>query len=391
MAKRKNGEGTWGTKTIKGNKYQFYRNVNGKYFYGKTIKEIKEKIKQYEEKESTNIPEEKDIKKMCFGDYILTWLKDKKNLSIKENTIIGYENCIMGQIIKYEAFNLNGIQVGTLTTDILQNYYNSLTNHYTKSTIKKNYAIISQCIKYGNKRKHFAETIDLDDIVLPHDDVVIKKKREISFLTDDDMKKIYKESKRVNVPGFNWGGKIGESTYGNNANLIVFILYTGLRVSEAIGLQWNNVDIQNKKITVINNATLKGKNSSTKTPSGTRTIPLNDIAFEIINIENKLNPSHNDNDYVFITKNGGKIASRHNINRTLQKMINRAGCSVDKLSPHELRHSFGSALLRKGVDIKIVSKLLGHKDITVTYNVYIHILNEQEVTAINILNDINKI
>lgn len=391
MSKRKNGEGTWGTKTIKGNKYQFYRNVNGKYFYGKTTKEIKDKIKQYEEKESINTPEEKDIKKMCFGDYILTWLKDKKNLSIKENTIIGYKNCVMGQIIKYEGFNLNGIQVGTLNTDILQSYYNSLVNYYTKSTIKKNYAIISQCIKYGNKRKHFTKTIDLDDIILPHDDVVIKKKKEIHFLTDNDMKKIYEESKRVNTPGFNWGGKIGEPTYGNNANIIVFILYTGLRISEAIGLQWNNVDIENRKITVTNNATLKGKNSSTKTPSGTRTIPLNDTALEIINIENKLNPSHNDDEYVFITKNGSKIASRQNINRTLQNMIARSGCSVDKLSPHELRHSFGSALLRKGVDIKIVSKLLGHKDITVTYNVYIHVLKEQEITAINVLNDINKI
>lgn len=205
------------------------------------------------------------------------------------------------------------------------------------------------------------------------------------------MKKIYEESKRINVPGFNWGGKIGEPTYGNNANIIVFILYTGLRISEAIGLQWNEVDIDNKKIKVTNNATIKGKNSSTKTPSGTRIIPLNDIALEIINIENKLNPSHNINDYVFITKNGGQIASRQNINRTLQNMVVRAGCSVNKLSPHELRHSFGSALLRKGVDIKIVSKLLGHKDITVTYNIYIHILKEQEITAINMLNDINKI
>ena len=43
MAKRKNGEGTWGEKTIKGIKYRFFRNTEGKYFYGKTDKEIKEK------------------------------------------------------------------------------------------------------------------------------------------------------------------------------------------------------------------------------------------------------------------------------------------------------------------------------------------------------------
>lgn len=52
---------------------------------------------------------------------------------------------------------------------------------------------------------------------------------------------------------------------------------------------------------------------------------------------------------------------------------------LDKLTPHELRHTFGSLLIKKGVDIKVVSKLLGHKDISVTYNIYIHVLQEQEI------------
>ena len=62
--------------------------------------------------------------------------------------------------------------------------------------------------------------------------------------------------------------------------------------------------------------------------------------------------------------------------------MSRAGCSLDKLTPHELRHTFGSLLIKKGVDIKVVSKLLGHKDISVTYNIYIHVLQEQEIEAI---------
>ena len=216
------------------------------------------------------------------------------------------------------------------------------------------------------------------------------------------MNKLYIESKRVNTNGFNFGGKIGAPTYGNNANLLMFIMFTGLRIGEAIDLQWKDLDLseKNPKVSVTSSSvTLKNRDgdtkkkyinssSSTKTTSGNRTIPLNKQALEIIEIEKNLNTKHKKDDYVFITENGGKIKSRQNVNRTLSNMMTRAGCSISTCTPHELRHSFGSALLKNGVDIKVVSQLLGHKDISITYNVYIHILEEQKIDAINSLNNI---
>lgn len=398
MAKRKNGEGTWGEKTIKGIKYRFFRNTEGKYFYGKTDKEIKEKIKKYEKSSSTP-KEDKEIQKQTFGEYVLDWLLTKKKTGVKRNTTDGYEACINGQLLKYKHFNLADLQVGTIDTDTIQEYYTSLADHYSKSTIDKNYAILSQCIKYGNKRNHFKEIIDMDEIEKPHEDIIKKQERELHFLNDEDMKKLYDESKRVNVPGFNFGGKIGSYTYGNNANVIIFILHTGLRISEAIELKWENVDLVNKKIYVKKNAAnIKDRetgekvntSSSTKSKKSTRIIPLNDIAIEILQYELTLYEEYK-SEYVFVTDNGDKIKSRQNINRTLRAMVIRSRCSVPDLTPHELRHSFGSALLRKGVDIKIVSNLLGHSQISITYNIYIHILEEQEIDAVNALNEINKI
>lgn len=398
MAKRKNGEGTWGTKTIKGITYKFYRNPEGKYFYGKTEKEIKEKIKKYNPLKNVN----KDIKKESFGDYVLDWLLQIKNTEIKRHTIDGYEDCINGQLINYTNYNLSDIQVGALTTEHFIKYYASLAEHYSRATIKKNYAILSQCIKYGNKKEHFSSNIDLEEIKIPHEDYVKNKKKEIQFLSQEDMGKLYAESKRVNVEGFNFGGKIGESTYGNNANLLMFIMFTGLRVSEAIDLQWKDLDVSPDSPKVyVRSSAVKLKNrdaksgkkyvdasSSTKTSSGHRIVPLNKQALEIVEIENALNPKHKDDDYVFITKNGERIKSRQNINRTLKNMMTRANCSIETCTPHELRHSFGSALIKNGVDIKVVSQLLGHKDISVTYNVYIHILEEQKVEAIKSLDNL---
>lgn len=393
--RRKNGEGSWGTKIINGFEYQYYRDKNRHYFYGKTVKEINEKRKKFEKKNKLSA-DDKDIRKQEFGDYVKAWLLEKKKLSVKRNTTDGYEDCITGQLLNCKWDNLARIQVGDLQTSDLINYYSSLSQHYSRGTIKKNYAIISQCIKYGNKHGHFSQNIDLEEIVIPNEDIIKKKKKEIRFLTEEDIEKFCKEARRINQKGFCFG-KLGEPTYGNNAYLLMFILFTGLRVSEAIELQWGDININEKYFTVSKHAAVvKDRESgsrisastSTKTKAGYRSIPLSKKAMEIIRYEDSLNPKHQDSDYVFITRNGDKVKSRQNINRTLCNIMSRAGCSIEDCSPHELRHTFGSILIKHGVDIKVVSELLGHQDISVTYNVYIHILNEQKVSAINMLDDV---
>lgn len=52
---------------------------------------------------------------------------------------------------------------------------------------------------------------------------------------------------------------------------------------------------------------------------------------------------------------------------------------------HTLRHTFGSTLLRRGVPIEVVSKLMGHANITITYTKYIHVLQEQEAKAMEMV------
>lgn len=400
MAKRRNGEGTWGTKTVNGITYKFYKNPDGKYFYGKTNKEINEKRKKYEEQIQTSLSAaDEDIRKQEFGEYALAWLMDQKKMDLKRNTLDGYENCINGQLIKYTKNRLSRKQVGTLTTKDFIRYYSSLADNYTRGTIKKNYAILSQCVEYGNENNHFQEHINFNKIKLPNEDIIEKKKREIQFLTDDDVDKFCKEAVRVNTKGFNFGGKIGEPTYGNNAYLLMFIIFTGLRISEAIELQWGDINLEEKYFNVTKTAvTVKDRKtnksistkSSTKTRSGYRSIPLSKKALDILEYEDKLNPNHKKTDYVFITQNGDKIKSRQNVNRTLKNIMSRAGCSIDECTPHELRHTFGSLLIKHGVDIKVVSELLGHKDVTITYNIYIHILNEQKASAITVLDDVFK-
>lgn len=57
----------------------------------------------------------------------------------------------------------------------------------------------------------------------------------------------------------------------------------------------------------------------------------------------------------------------------------------DSVSLHTLRHTFGSTLIRNKVDVSVVSKLMGHANIMVTYNKYIHVINEEKAKAMELV------
>jgi integrase len=188
--------------------------------------------------------------------------------------------------------------------------------------------------------------------------------------------------------------------YGNNAKIIVLIMYTGLRISEALGLKWSDVDFKNKQLHVrrnlssVKNRDDKDNNGKSKVlvettlkrDSSRRTIPLADRAIEVLKYLKEHSKSDGKDGYVCTSENGTS-ASQRNITRTLHAMLLRGECEVEKCGLHSLRHSFGSYLIANNVDVSVVSRLLGHKNIMVTYNIYIHVLKQSQIDAINLFNE----
>ncbi len=78
----------------------------------------------------------------------------------------------------------------------------------------------------------------------------------------------------------------------------------------------------------------------------------------------------------------------NSISNALKMLIKKAKCDYPDYTIHGLRHTYGSLLIHKGVDIKIVSELLGHSDVAFTYNVYIGVLKEDKIKAVEVLNDL---
>ena len=390
--KRKKGEGSWGKKTINGIEYQRYRKIyNGitKEFYGRTVKEVKEKIKEFEERNM--YVKRTDIQKQTFGEYLENWFKNIRVYEVESSTYLRNEQTINYHIKDSSLYNAQMVNVDF---ELCQSLINKLSEKYSRSTISKVYVILNMCFNHALTKGHIGEN-PMMKVKMPKESSLVKKKKEAKWLSSSDVEKIVLEAERVNTREFRIRGKVGERVYGVNAYYIILIIYTGLRIGELMALTWNDIDFKNKTLNV-NKSRAKGMIDGKtilyikdpKSESGTRTIPLSDRAIYALNKIKEYSSKFNlnsDNDLIVANTN-----SESNITRTINRMLFRAGCETEKCGLHALRHTFGSLLLEKGVDLKTISYLLGHSDITVTANIYLHVTREQAVNSIEVLNKVNE-
>jgi integrase len=126
--------------------------------------------------------------------------------------------------------------------------------------------------------------------------------------------------------------------------IITFALNTGMRQGEILALQWQDVDFYRGTLVV-----MKSKNRER------RTIPLNNIVFELLSEKRAAGGKDGP---VFVTGRGNPLKVRY-LARTFTKARNRAGLTDFRF--HDLRHTFASRLVQRGIDLYKVQRLLGHK------------------------------
>ena len=386
--KRKKGEGSWGKKIINGIEYQRYRKIyNGitKEFYGRTVKEVKEKIKEFEERNM--YVKKNDVQKQTFGEYLENWFKNVRIYEVESSTYLRNEQTINYHIKDSSLYNAQMINVDF---ELCQTLINKLSEKYSRSTISKVYVILNMCFNHAITKGHIGEN-PMMKVKMPKESSLVTKKKDAKWLSSSDVEKLVLEAERLNTREFRIKGKVGERVYGVNAYYVILIIYTGLRIGELMALTWNDIDFENKTLSV-NKSRAKGKIDGKitlyvkdpKSESGTRIIPLSDRA--LYALQRIKECSSSDSDTNLIVTN---TSSESNITRTINRMLFRAGCETEKCGLHALRHTFGSLLLEKGVDLKTISYLLGHSDITVTANIYLHITREKAINSIEVLNKVN--
>ena len=191
-----------------------------------------------------------------------------------------------------------------------------------------------------------------------------------------------------------------EKLTGNNIKYRVAILldiFTGARLGELVGLEWNDVDLKNGIININKSSQyLSQKGVFTKSPkteSSIRDVAIPDFIVSLLEEyklwyeEQKLicGDFWYESDRLFVQDNGKPIHPS-TISKWFEKFVKQIGLPV--INFHGLRHTNATLLIAQQVDVATVSARLGHAQITTTYNFYVHPLKSHDKMAGNVLENL---
>jgi len=199
--------------------------------------------------------------------------------------------------------------------------------------------------------------------------------------------KILRKSKQLNI----WSNEefksfivfVHDEEY---KSLYITLFYTGMRLGEALALNWNDLSQNNISITKSNSKVCETNSYVIKHPknvSSIRDIRINDSLYDYLTNKEKEEMKKPDFSYSWFMFGGVEPLSRTSIERVKNNAVKLSG--VKKIRIHDFRHSHASILIGEGVDIVAVSKRLGHKDVATTLQVYTHLLVKNEDKLVGFL------
>ena len=314
-----------------------------------------------------------DLSDISVHDYFNFWFDSYVVLNLKYNTQENYRGIIDNHILpKIGMYKLKSIKPA-----ILQELIN---DKFKEGKAKQTIEIIGTVLKGAFKKAVYPHQLIKENpmfyVEMPKHDVNIKKtKDDLKIFTYSDFKKM------INF------------VQPNNSFYIPMMIafHTGLRRSEVCGLTWDNIDFENKTLSVDKIMVMKKKDISIGTPktqSSYRTISLGDSIISILKIwskrqkENKIfyGQHYTITDFV-CTKENGDPVTPNSIKWSCGYV--RKNIDVD-FSFHSFRHTHATMLLENGAKPKEIQARLGHSRISTTLDTYSHITEKMKKETVDI-------
>lgn len=358
--------------------------VNGKQkkkvFYGRTKREVTDKVNQALSELRTNTYMEPS--KITLYEWLCTWLETYCKNNVRATTLINYETFIYRHIQP----TIGGIKLCDLSTIILQQFYNE---RMKSGNLLKEGGLSPKTMRNIHNMIHKAldQAVALEMIAKnPSDFITLPKqvKQERKFFTVEEQQKLQACIK------------------GERFEMAILLdLYTGMRQGELLGLMWKDVHLDSQgqsylRVTQTLNrikvdGLANGKRTALvigipKTQHSIRTIPLlPEIAQALADYQvtqaayfrekGILNPG-----YVFTTDTGGLIDPR-NFQDAFKSLLKRHG--IRQVNVHGMRHTFATRAIESGMSMKTLSQILGHYSTAFTMDVYGHVTEELKVEEIS--------
>lgn len=292
------------------------------------------------------------------------WIENIKGDSIRPNTIRNYKERFEHNIKKC----IGNMLMSDVKPMHCQNVLNQMKDDYKTSTIYQT-RITLYCM--------FSDAVENDVILKNPVTKAVKynigqESKTVRALTIDEQKRFLEVAK-------------GTSNY----NQYAFILQTGLRTGELIGLKWSDFDFKKKVVHI--QRTMEYRYSvgewrigEPKSKSGYRDVPLTEEAIAILkNQKEKLKLTKVINmqfsDFVFLSRKG-EPTKNSAYDTTLFKLCDKAG--IDRFSMHVLRHTMATRCIEGGMRPKTLQVLLGHSNVGITMRIYVHVTEEEKVKEV---------
>lgn len=353
---------------------------------------------------------------MSYSDYLDYWIKEYCEINLQYNTIQAYKNIIKNHVKPKLGF----YQLSQLTTSCIQEFINRLyvEKGFSKNFMKNILKVLKGSLGYATDVVGFIKANPARKVILPKYEN--KEKDPAHIFSKDEINTILDRFRKNNCMYY----------------AILTAYYTGLRVSEVFALTWDDIDFAKKTITINKNIVKKNQNGGTKkrhisgnsitvwyfgpckTESSYRTIDIGDTLLNALK-EYKEEQVQNEKDYgdSYMKHYLKKVVNPYN-NKEETKIIN-AYAEIDVALPkvnlvflknngvfegtdtckypfkvihyelglncrfHDFRDTHATRLIESGADIKAVSKRLGHKNINITYDIYVRVTSKMKSDVVD--------
>lgn len=342
-----------------------------KEFYGNSKSEAEEKANKYINDLKNGLIQ--NAENYTVSQLMKIWLFDflHNSVSIKPSTFQRYEGIYRNYI---KSSTIAGTKITKLNSVQIQNYYNDLSKDKSYSQISTLNKVLkvffNWCYKDGYIIKNPCSNLTLKG---NKTDIINNKIKEVKILS----------IKEINT--------IKNYIKGTDFELLFLLdLGTGLRLGELLALDWEHINLKEKELKVdksakevyiYDNFDKKHIETIIQTPKTRHSIRIVPIPSSLIDT---LNKKENKEGYLFLDKQGNLLKGK-NVSSEWTKILKK--CNIPHKKFHSIRHTFGSILLQKGVDIETVAELMGHTAISIT-QMYMHSETKIKSNSVNKLNSI---
>jgi integrase len=379
MGKRANSEGSIYRRKSDGKWVASITLDDGKrkVFYGKTQKEVKDKLAKVrsEQEQGTLItaPEQ------TVAQFLNDWLENTQKESVRARTYERYEEIIRLHIVPV----LGRHQLQKLTAQHLQAFYTRKRKEgLSPTTITVFHSVLHKALDCAVKWSLVPRNVC--ELVSPPR----RARFEVQTLTAEQIQKLLETARGHSMEA-----------------LFCLALATGMRRGELMALKWQDIDFATNTLQIRRTLSRipsklsaeKGKGfeeTEPKTKQSRRSVVIAPFAVEALKhhrvrqLEAKLKagPAWQEHDYVFCTSVGTHLNPTRDILDQLKILLKQAG--LPDMRFHDLRHSSATLLLSAGIHPKVVQEILGHSQISMTMDIYSHVLPTMQEEAMSKLNDI---